>query len=379
MLKNLVYPAMFLMIPLAMSSCAKNPGDSGLNNAPYQEGHVPEAPIGLAKNVTTGPPIRFGEAVTGKISQYHEQPLGSFRQDLSGAATNGTHTIFVDDGGSPADFNFVRVMEDLLDPQQAEFADNLAVNLPLTLSHKDLEGATFHQGYFIATGSLSSQTDVDVRRLTRFQVNTDGTQLVAEESVDLHDALRDALEGYFGEEWYQRIKDQPGRDGGLNIEGISAPQTGQDLLLWGLRSPLFSDTFATTDESGELILDEGAAIIAEVYNPFDPNPTFDFQTVHLATEAGDQGIRGMEWIPMLHGYVIISGPIPRGNDYFLWRLRPNGDLDPIELEGFESLCRPESVIQVTENGKEYLVVLSEESGSDCTDVPFTFVKAEILP
>ena len=98
----------------------------------------------------------------------------------------------------------------------------------------------------------------------------------------------------------------------------------------------------------------------------------------LPTEFGDHGIRGMEWIPKLHGHVLIGGSVPKADGYSLWRLRPNGNLERIELEGFEELCRPESVIQVKENGKHYLTVLSEESGSACDNAPFTFIMAEIL-
>lgn len=319
----------------------------------------------------SAPPIQFGEIITGKNSQYHEQPPGSFRQDLSGSATDGTNIIFVDDGGSPADFNFVRVMQEL--------PDDSAVNLPLTLTHEDMEGATFHKDFFVATTSLSNADDNEnARRLTRFKIDEATSQLIEETSVDLRDELLAALQAHFGDDWFNRIKDEPGRAGGLNIEGLSRPHTGQDVLLWGLRSPLFGDNFGNPDTDPDLSLSDGVAIIAKVHRPFGDNPSFEFETINLETELGNHGIRGMEWIPKLHGYVIIGGPIPAANDYSLWRLRPNGGLDRIELPGFDQLCRPESVIQVTEDDKDYLVVLSEESGGACNDVEFTFIKAEIL-
>lgn len=314
---------------------------------------------GNLKPALSGPPIQFGEIITGKNSRYHERPAGTFFQDLSGAATDGNHIIFADDGGDPPDFNFVRVM--------SEFPDNNAVNIPLALTHKDLEGATFHRDYFVVTGSLAEAGNPDTRRLTRFKLDSSSNQLVEETSVDLRDRLMAGLQARFGNEWFDRIKNADPRAGGLNIEGISGPHTGQNLLLWGLRSPLFGNNFPTN-------LRDGVAIIAAVYNPFSGDPSIDFITVDLQ---GD-GIRGMEWIPKLHGYVIIGGPVERGNTYTLWRLRLNGELEKIDLPGFHSLCRPESVMQLNQNGKHYLVVLSEESGAACNNTPYTFIQAEIL-
>jgi hypothetical protein len=350
-LKKLLVFTFFLLLLTAFS-------DATLSNDLNSDPAPPQ--VGLA-----GPPIHFGQIITGKNSQYHEQPAGSFRQDLSGAATDNTNIIFVDDGGSPPDFSFVRVMQQLPD-------DN-AVNLPLTQNHQDLEGATYYQDFFVATGSLS---DVDVhpdaRWLTRFKLDQTGSQLIDETSVDLRDQLLAALQAHFGQEWFDRIKDLAGRDGGLNIEGLSRAHTGQDVLLWGLRSPLWGDNFPAD-------LRDGAAIIAKVYQPFGAEPTFQFETLDLQTELGNHGIRAMEWIPKLHGYVIIGGPVQKANDYSLWRLRPNGALERIELPGFDQLCRPESVLQLTADGKDYLVVLSEESGAACDNVAFTFIQAEILP
>ena len=51
----------------------------------------------------------------------------------------------------------------------------------------------------------------------------------------------------------------------------------------------------------------------------------------------------------------------------------------LDLPGMDQLCRPESVIQQTKDGKNYLVVISEDSGPECDGVPFTYIRAEILP
>jgi hypothetical protein len=308
-------------------------------------------------------PVSFGEIIYGKNSLYHEQPPGSFRQDLSGAATDGSIIIFTDDGGSPSEYNFIRVMREL--------PDTKAVNLPLSANHIDLEGATFYKNSFVITTSLSQADNADARRLSCFTIKKHpAPRLVKEKSVDLRDQLMAALNIHFGEEWFNRIKDQPGKSGGLNIEGLSSSHNGGDVLLWGLRSPLYGEVFPDD-------LKKGSAIIARVHKPFKKNPTITFITVKLATENGDHGIRGIEWIPGLYGYVIIGGPVPKDSGYSLWRLSPYGQLDRIDLPGFDQLCRPESVIQVREGCTDYLVVLSEESGAECENAEFTFIKAEI--
>ena len=176
------------------------------------------------------------------------------------------------------------------------------------------------------------------------------------------------------------------RSGGLNIEGLTRPRSRNDVLWWGLRSPLFGDTFGNPATDPGLSLAEGVAIIAKVRNPFDDDPKFDFQTLHLPTDLGDHGIRGIEWIPKLKGYVVIGGPIPAQDEYSLWRLdaagglvRLDDDLLYPELEeAFRGLCRPESVIQVSEAGKDYLVILSEESGAPCAGVAYNFIMVEIV-
>ena len=118
---------------------------------------------------------------------------------------------------------------------------------------------------------------------------------------------------------------------------------------------------------------DGVAIIAIVEDAFGDSPSFRFETLDL----DGHGVRGMEWIPALNGYVIIGGPVVKANDYSLWRWAADGRLEPLELDGFDQLCRPESVIQIKEHGAPHLVVLSEESGGACLDAPFTLIKAEI--
>lgn len=310
-------------------------------------------------NFEPNQPVQFGEIITGKNSLYHQLPDGTTRNDLSGAATDGHDIIFIDDGGDVSDFNFVRIM--------SEIPDDNAVNKPLSLFHNDLEGATYQKNYFVVTCSLSDPANLDTQWLTRFQIDRRSNDLIRQTSINLRENLMSALKARFGSEWFDRIKDAPAKAGGLNIEGISTYHKGKNVFLWGLRSPLFGENFPTD-------LHDGVAIIAKVFNPFGGYPFIDFITVDLE---GD-GVRGMEWIPSLHGYVIIGGPVEKGDLYSLWLLRPRWGLEQLDLPGFSDLCRPETVTEIRENHKNYLVVISEDSGAACKNKEFTFIKAEIL-
>ncbi len=192
-----------------------------------------------------------------------------------------------------------------------------------------------------------------------------------------------ALQRKFGDEWFKRIENEEGKSGGLNIEGISAYHKPGSKLVWGLRSPLFGDDFAkpidysgtNSDKNLVKYLYTGKAIIALVDNPFNGSPSFTFETIDLM----GHGIRGIEWIPAMNAYVIIGGRVFKANDYSLWIWNPDSaSLVKLDLDGFSALCRPESVIQLTENGNNYLVILSEDSGGACENAPFTFIKAEIV-
>lgn len=307
------------------------------------------------------PPVCFGEITTGKNSLYHTQDIA--RSDLSGTATDGEHIIFVDDGGDKASpdfgFNFARVSTDIPDVD--------GVNIPFMEAHADFEAATYANGWFYAATSLSSSAAAQ-RRLTRFHLDAANNQLRDQQSVDLVDSLKEALRENFGDEWYNSWKDLAAKSGGLNIEGISRAHTGQDAVILGLRSPLFGGDFPNDLHSGN-------AILAKVIHPFSAHPRYEFTTVNL----GGLGVRGFEWIPALHSYVISAGPVEKATEYNLYQVFPDGTERKLDLPGMEQLCRPESVIQQTKDGKNYLLVISEDSGPECDGVPFTFIRAEILP
>lgn len=315
------------------------------------------ATVWAQSEASAHPPANLGPIETGKFSLYHNQN-GVDRTDLSGIATDGKHVIIVDDGGDAGEgfgFNFVRVSSDVPDTD--------GVNLPLALPHSDVEAATYANGWFYLTTSYAIN-DPDYQRTTRFKIKNG--QLVNQQSVNLNDGLREALRETFGDEWYDSWKDLGERAGGLNIEGLSRHHSGQDAIVFGIRGPQFGGNFPDDLVSGH-------AILATVKKPFSNNPKFDFTVVDL----DGFGVRGFEWIPALHSYVVIGGPVERGNTYGLYQVFVNGDVRPLDLPGFSTLCRPESVFQQEKNGKKYLVVTSEDSGAPCVDTPFTYIRAEI--
>ncbi len=306
------------------------------------------------------PAVVLGSITTGKTTLYHTQN-GVPRTDLSGAATDGTNILFGDDGGDAGEgygFNFVRVTTGL--------PDSDGYNIPLTEIHNDVEGAAFSGGKFYITTSFSTASDPNNRRLTRFDLDAANHTIHNEESVDIYDSLREALRANFGDEWFDSWKNLAAKSGGFNIEGLSASALGANHIVVGLRSPLFGGDFPSDLHSGN-------AIIADIANPFSANPTYSF----IAANLGGLGVRGMAWVPALNSYVISAGPVEKATEYALYQVFLDGSVRPLALPGMDQLCRPESVMPQTIGGKEYLTVISEDSGPECTGVPFTWIRAEI--
>ena len=139
---------------------------------------------------------------------------GSQRHDLSGAATDGDVIVLVDDGDNPPPFNAVTVTRSLPDVD--------GVNVPFTLSHRDVEGATWNGRDFVVTTSMNRDASGDFNRVTRFKLDREAPALVEEESVNLKPALLAALKNRFGAVWYSQWVNETIQTGGLNIEGLAA-------------------------------------------------------------------------------------------------------------------------------------------------------------
>ena len=311
---------------------------------------------------------RFGSVTYGAIPQYHDQ--NGLRQDLSGAAFHDGLIVTVDDGGAPSDYPFIHASYILASDQPLRIA--------IAADQKDLEGATWSRGYYVTTTSMSIIDQPAFSGISRFNANLAQWQFTAASRLPLRSELLAGLQQHFANEtWFQRIAGQRPRDGGLNVEAISraAADQGAETLLLGLRSPLFGKRFGNPQMDSSLSLKDGLAIVAVISEPFGDKPAITIKTLDL----NGAGIRAMEWIPALNGFVVVSGPINRGNSFNLWLWpHPNGPVEQLFIPGFEQLCRPESVIQIMEKRVPYLLILSEDSGTACANTKFSSVKIKLI-
>lgn len=311
--------------------------------------------------LVSAPTMRFGPTTVGTLEPYRVEG-GVAVHDVSGAAARGDLTVLVDDGGTSGDYNRLRVLR-----------GGEARELSLQAPHKDIEDITaLPDGSFVLTTSLSGDDDAS-RRTTRVVLHDDGTRILAETSVDLREPLLEALTQRFGARFVERVRAAPAKEGGLNIEGIAAVPTATDsTFLFGLRSPLVASA-SMTPAGEEPPLHKGRAVIARVEAPFGGAPRVRLEELDLE----GHGVRGMEFIPALRGTVIIGGPVEKGDGYSLWLWRGGDDVERLHVDGFDGLRRPESVLQVTEGGRDFLVIMSEQSGPACEGAPYNVIKVPL--
>ncbi len=223
---------------------------------------------------------------------------------------------------------------------------------PLKLD--DLEALALDQaGYCYALTSHSRDGDGDEKKsrdkLVRFRI--DGQRLVAPLVIHglkralaaVHPVLAAAAD----------VRDVKG-DGGLNIEALEFSLDQQQLGI-GFRSPLQGQR----------------AIIACVENPSamfasgeSPKIAATLQTLDL----GGDGIRGMAFVPALHGYLLISGPAARADVHFgLWFWSGLAHAAPrrVTVPGLPGFAHAEGVTPAVIDGQPRIVIVSDD-GSRAT-------------
>jgi hypothetical protein len=288
-------------------------------------------------------------------------------QDLSGSAYLNDRVYLASDGGKNSSSPELRTtsLSELNKPSPV---------LQRQIVQRDIEGATQQGNTIYVTSSMSQvneDTD-DYRVLSALTIDDDG-KVQSEKYIYARQLIVDAMEEHFGNnDWLRRVKISFGKSGGINIEGLSASHNEDNNLIFGFRSPLWDQDFGSPVLNPSLSLSKGKAILLELNNPMDnKSPKGVFTLVDL----NGQGIRGIEYIPSLKGYVIISGGVQKLNEYHLWFYNPEKKvttkLSTLD-DDFSKLCRPESVLNIPE--KSMLVILSEESGSACSKAEFNFVK-----
>lgn len=141
--------------------------------------------------------------------------------------------------------------------------------------------------------------------------------------------------------------------GGLNIEAIEITPDSQQLLI-GFRSPVPG----------------GKALLACIENPaaaFERNdsPVLAPQLERL--DLGGDGFRGLAWIPALHGYLIVSGPVAREQVQFrlwFWSGRSGDTARRVAIPGLAGLEHAEGVCPAILEGQQRILFVSDDGNRE---------------
>lgn len=309
------------------------------------------------------PKLKQVETGSTPLYVYHSQKL----QDLSGSAYVNGHVYLMSDGGKNSEFPELRISS----------VDNLSSPAYLfqrQIIQRDIEGGTqIGDTVYIASSmsQINEDTD-DYRVLSAIKVDSEG-QLLSEKYTYARELILSAMEKKFGDKsWLRRVKVSFGKQGGINIEGLSASHNGGQNLVFGFRSPLWDENFGSPQLDPAFSLKKGLAILIEMDDPIDGKLVNSSVTL---IDLKGQGIRGIEYIPAMKGYVIISGGVEKMNEYHLWFYDPKSEKTvkiSQDNDDFSRLCRPESVLNIPETST--LIILSEESGKACANVKFNYIK-----
>ncbi|MBK8791893.1 MAG: hypothetical protein IPN59_01850 [Holophaga sp.] len=306
--------------------------------------------------------------VLGKGTTPAQSKSGPRRQDLSAAVCVEGRAFLAYDGGVNSEQPEIRV---------APLAgiEKESVLLKRVVGQRDLEGMTFRGGQFYVISSLS-QADEDTeafRLLTEFSLDPTGRFVRNERSVVIRDLMLDTLRTLPDERWFSRVAATFGVKGGLNAEGLSWVPDQPETLLVGLRSPLWGEAFGDPTFGKAFALNRGQAILAFITRPFSDRPTVRLETLDL----GGHGVRDIQYLPDLKGYLILGGPVDKAAGYSLWFYAGAGQPERIRLEAFEGLCRPEAIMPVP--GRPEVYLFSEEGGYNCDAPPYTYLHLEYHP
>ena len=213
----------------------------------------------------------------------------------------------------------------------------------------DLEGLTLDQsGHIYALTSHSLDGDGNEKksrdRLVRFRI--EGNHVAEPKVVSgLKRALTAAHPVLATAAQIQDVK----VGGGLNIEALQISPDQQRLLI-GFRSPLMGNR----------------AIIASVENPdaiFDADKLPEVSATLTTLDLGGNGIRGMSYIPVLAGYLIISGPVSREKDRFelwFWSGGSDGSVQRVTVSGLDDLGHAEGVCSALIDGKQKIIIVCDD-------------------
>ncbi|MDP2810448.1 MAG: DUF3616 domain-containing protein [Rhodocyclaceae bacterium] len=142
-------------------------------------------------------------------------------------------------------------------------------------------------------------------------------------------------------------------DGGLNIEALEISPDPQRLLI-GFRSPLL----------------DHRAVIACVENPseiFESGEAPRISATLDTLDLGGHGIRGLSRIPVLGGYLVISGPIAREQVQFqlwFWSGRRGDPARRVTVPGLQGFEHAEGVSPALIEGRQRIVIVSDDGSRE---------------
>lgn len=137
--------------------------------------------------------------------------------------------------------------------------------------------------------------------------------------------------------------------GGLNIEALEISADRQQLLI-GFRSPLL-------DKLAVIACVENPAAIFEAGDP--PRIAKNLITLDL----DGNGIRALSYIPALHGYLVVSGPVGRGQGQFkLWFWSGSSDeaVRRVSVAGLRGFEHAEGVSPALVDGRQRIIIVSDD-------------------
>jgi hypothetical protein len=157
-------------------------------------------------------------------------------------------------------------------------------------------------------------------------------------------------------------------DQGFNIEGLSL-NPSQDKLLIGLRTPL----------------PENKAVIISIDNMGDvfthqASPKISPQVVYL--NLGGDGIRSMNYMPRLKGYLIVSGPAGKSENrnfnLWFWDGEQPGVAQRVTVTGLAGFEETEGLSPIIWNGQERLLMITDGTLEGAGTARYIILKYEQL-
>src|SRR5262245_45906676 len=214
----------------------------------------------------------------------------------------------------------------------------------LGVSAIDPEGITYGNSYFYIIGSQSDPNAGQQNALLRFAFDPETRKLrePAQVITDLRSFLLQNVNELKGP------GEKPGKQGGLNIEGICWDPVKERLLL-GLRSPLIDN--------------EAMIVTLKLRDPLGPFAidnlmTAEPQTIKLNLDG--HGIRDIDFNPELNSFLILSGAteLARRENFGLWEWK-GGTGAPRQENELDERAKPEGITHVSIDGRKFVFIVGD--------------------